>query len=80
MARLALKDFTFSDGTFVPKGTFVLAAAQPIHYDEENYQDSHKFDGFRFAEIRNQDGLKATNQFINTSLDYLAFGHGKNAW
>ncbi|GJJ07760.1 hypothetical protein Clacol_001965 [Clathrus columnatus] len=77
--RIALKDFTFSDGTFIPKGTFISAAAQSIHHDEEKYPDSEKFDGFRFANIRTQDGYNTTNQFVNTSPDYIPFGHGKHA-
>lgn len=80
MTRLALKDFTFSDGTFVPKGAFILAAAYPIHHDEQKYPDCEKFDGFRFAKIRSHGGLNTTNQFVNTSVDYIAFGHGTHAW
>ncbi|GJJ07761.1 hypothetical protein Clacol_001966 [Clathrus columnatus] len=79
LTRLALKDFTFTDGTFIPKGTFISAAAQPIHHDEEKYPDSEKFNGFRFANIRTQDGYNTTNQFVNTSPDYISFGHGKHA-
>ncbi|GJJ07762.1 hypothetical protein Clacol_001967 [Clathrus columnatus] len=78
-AGLTLKDFTFSDGTVIPKGSVVSAAVHPAHYNEENYPDSEKFDGFRYAKIRAQDGYNNTNQLVNTSLDYLSFGHGKHA-
>lgn len=80
MNRVALQDYTFSDGTYIPKGTMVSAAAHPIHRDDERYPGGDKFDGFRFAEIRTQDGLNTTNQFVNTSPDYISFGHGKHAW
>lgn len=79
LSRLAMQDFTFSDGTLIPKGSFVAAAAHPIHRDDEKYPEGDKFDGFRFAEIRSHEGLNTTNQFVNTSPDYISFGHGKHA-
>lgn len=79
MGRMSLKDFTFSDGTFIPKGTFISAAAYPIHRNDEIYPDGDKFDGFRFANIRSHEGLNTTNQYVNTSPDYIAFGHGRRA-
>lgn len=75
-----MKDFILSDGTSIPKGAFVSAAAYPIHHDDDNYTGGDKFDGFRFAKIRAQDGLNTTNQFVNTSPGYIPFGHGKHAW
>ncbi|GJJ15189.1 hypothetical protein Clacol_009465 [Clathrus columnatus] len=79
LTRLALKDFTFSDGTFIPKGSLLSAATYSIHRDEEKYPDGDKFDGFRFAKIRAGEGLNTTHQFVNTSPDYVPFGHGKHA-
>jgi cytochrome P450 len=69
MSRKALKDFTFSDGTFIPKGTFVCAATLPMHRDEENYSNSNVFDGFRFADMRMSEGESVKHQFVrDTSL------------
>ena len=83
MERKAMKDFTFSDGTFIPKGTHVAALARPVHLDEKNYEDPLSFKPFRFAEAREgvddlRDAVK--NQLATTSLQYLLFGHGKHAW
>jgi len=82
LGRKALKDFTFSDGTFIPKGTYLAAAAHPVHVDEKIYEDPLTFKPFRFAEAREgaddaRDAVK--NQMITTSLEYLPFSHGKHA-
>ena len=86
MERKAMKDFTFSDGTFIPKGTHVAAISGPINVDEEIYEDPLTFKPFRFAEAREgangaNDAREAIkNQMITTSLQHLLFGHGKHAW
>ena len=35
MRRKAIKDFTFSDSTFIPKGTHLAAIIGPVDVDEE---------------------------------------------
>jgi cytochrome P450 len=80
MERKALKDFTFSDGTFIPKGTHVAAVARPVHIDEKFYEDPLSFKPFRFAEAREGANDAIKNQLVTTSLQYLVFGHGKHAW
>ncbi|KNZ80774.1 Ent-kaurene oxidase [Termitomyces sp. J132] len=52
MQRKVLKDFTFSDGTVVPKGHIIAVPNFAMHYDEENYVDASVFDGFRFSKMR----------------------------
>ena len=83
MERKALKDFTFSDGTIIPKGTHVAAVAQPVHMDGKIYEDPLRFDPFRFVETRKgvddaRDAIK--NRLATTSTQYLLFGHGRHAW
>ena len=78
--RKALKDFTFSDGIFLPKGTLIGIATRSIHHDEKFYESANVFKPFRFAEMHGQDGDGAKNQFVSTTMEYLAFGHGKYAW
>jgi cytochrome P450 len=80
MGRLALRDHTFSDGTRVPKGAFVSAVSTPRHLDDEVYPDAKTFQGFRFSDMRDEEGEGAKNQLVATSLDFLPFGHGRHAW
>lgn len=77
MERKALKDFTFSDGTLIPKGTHVAAIAGPVDVDEKNYEDPLVFKPFRFADGAD-DAVK--NQMVTTGPHHLLFGHGKHAW
>ncbi|KAH9838661.1 cytochrome P450 [Rhodofomes roseus] len=78
--RKALQDFTFLDGTFVPKGTFVAAAARPIHWDEEHYANPEAFDPWRFANMSNRNfKTAASEQLVKTNDHYLLFGHGRHA-
>jgi Cytochrome P450 len=83
MQRKALTDFTFSDGTLIPKGTQVAAIIGPLNMDEDIYEDPLSFKPFRFAEAREagddaRDAVK--NQMVTTSPQHLLFGHGRHAW
>ena len=80
LTRKVMKDITLSDGTFLPKGTLVVAAAHSTHRDEVNYTDAETFDPFRFSKLREGEGEGLKHQFVNTSLDYISFGHGRHAW
>ncbi|KIJ26788.1 hypothetical protein M422DRAFT_191786 [Sphaerobolus stellatus SS14] len=79
VTRMALKEFTFSDGTRIPKGTIMSAASAIPHLNDEVYPDPKTFDPFRFAKIREKEGQGTSNQFVATNNDYLASGHGKHA-
>ena len=82
MARITMTDYTFSDGTFVPKGTLVAAVAQAMHCDDALYADAQSFNPWRFVRLREADGESkgARHQMASTSPEYIAFGHGKHAW
>ncbi|KAJ7049335.1 cytochrome P450, partial [Mycena amicta] len=78
--------FTFSDGTHLPKGTFLAAATHATHHDGENYADPDVFDGFRFAKMRvDGDGEDASAQgsiklqMVAPDVKYLSFGLGRHA-
>ncbi|KAJ6624416.1 cytochrome P450 [Mycena sp. CBHHK59/15] len=84
------KGFYFSDGTYLPYGSFVSVAARPAHYDPSNYDDPAHFDGFRFAKMRqemreerdhDQEPTKDIfkRHMVSTAVDHLSFGHGKHA-
>ncbi|KAI0668027.1 cytochrome P450 [Trametes maxima] len=79
LTRVAMKDVTLDDGTFIPRGTFVSAASYPTHHDNSLYADPEYFDPFRFARLREEEGGATRHQFVNTSVDYMPFGHGKHA-
>jgi len=76
LSRKALKDFTFSDGTFIPKGTLIHAATLSLHHDKNFYKNPEVFEPFRFAHMREDD---PKHQFASTSIEYLPFGLGKHA-
>ena len=81
LVRKAMKDFTFSDGTFIPKGTLVSATSRAVHFDEENYDNSDVFDPWRFVRME-KDSASNTfrNQIVNTHPEFLTFGMVKHAW
>ncbi|KAG5350609.1 hypothetical protein C0989_010177 [Termitomyces sp. Mn162] len=80
MWRKVLEDFTFSDGTFVPKGNLIAVANFAMHHDEENYSDAFSFDGFRFSKMREKEleGY-SKHQMVTLSDEYIVFGYGKHA-
>ena len=81
LVRKAMTDFTFTDGTCVPKGTCVAVATQCVHHDETVYPNAHAFEPFRFAELHAEaDGEGVKHQFATTTPEYLPFGHGRHAW
>jgi len=80
LSRMAMKDFTFSDGTFIPKGTLVVVPSRCLHLDNEHYENAHVFDPFRFSDMRDEEGEGTKHQFVSTNTEYLPFGHGKHAW
>ncbi|TDL22832.1 cytochrome P450 [Rickenella mellea] len=77
--RQSVEDYTFSDGTFIPKGTTMFVAAAATHDDPEVYENPNEFRGFRFADIRDEDGEGAKHQIVSTSSEWLPFGHGRHA-
>ncbi|KAJ3744103.1 cytochrome P450 [Lentinula detonsa] len=86
MPRLAVSDFTFSDGTHIPSGYYVATAATAVHEDNNLYESAHEFDGLRFASMRKGpktlDGLENEKDWqyrmTGNSESYLAFGGGRH--
>ncbi|KAL0949752.1 hypothetical protein HGRIS_009790 [Hohenbuehelia grisea] len=71
--------FTFSDGTKLPRGTTLSVAVYNIHHDEEKYSSPEEFHGFRFSDIRQEEGEGIKHQLVNTNVEFLPFGHGRHA-
>ncbi|KAF8637691.1 hypothetical protein AX16_010766 [Volvariella volvacea WC 439] len=79
MTRKALKDFTFSDGTTVPAGHFVAVCSIAIHNNPDHYEDPYSFRGFRYSDIRQQEGESLKHQAVTLSPNWLNFGAGRHA-
>ncbi|GJE99517.1 cytochrome P450 [Phanerochaete sordida] len=77
--RKALRPFTFSDGTFIPKGTILVMPPLATHFDEANYVNAAAFDPWRYVRVKEQDRDPSKHQFITTSPEYIGWGHGKHA-
>ena len=80
VTRKAMKDVTLYDGTFLPEGTQVVAALYPIHRENGQAKGLDTFDPWRWSRMREGEGEGMKHQLVNTSLEYLPFGHGKHAW
>ena len=78
--RLSVKDIEFSNGTYIPANTLMVAAATATHLDEDNYENPEVFNPWRFSDMREEEGGALKHQFVSTALDYVPFGHGKHAW
>ena len=81
MGRYVKKDYTFSDGSIIPQGSFIAASAYSVHMNCEDYPSPEIFKPFRFSSMRDEkeeENLK--HQMTATSADYLPFGLGKHAW
>ncbi|EGN95203.1 hypothetical protein SERLA73DRAFT_77211 [Serpula lacrymans var. lacrymans S7.3] len=79
MHRKALKDFTFSDGTFIPAGTLLAVPSIATHHDGETYENPGVFDPFRFAHLQTEKGQEIKRRMVSVSADCIAFGYGRHA-
>ncbi|KAH9929782.1 cytochrome P450 [Fomitopsis serialis] len=77
--RKAVVDLRLADGTVIPAGTLLGAAADATHCDDENYDDAGVFNPFRFSDMRQEESERIKHQFVSTSPEYVPFGHGKHA-
>nr|J7FJH1.1 RecName: Full=Cytochrome P450 monooxygenase idtQ; AltName: Full=Indole-diterpene biosynthesis cluster protein Q [Claviceps paspali]AFO85417.1 P450 monooxygenase [Claviceps paspali] len=79
LARIAMQDFTFSNGLHIPKGSFIFTPNAPIFQDERHYSNPKIFDGFRFAKMRDDPKLKLTCDLATVGEYSLNFGLGRHA-
>jgi cytochrome P450 len=80
-----MRPFTFSNGVTVPAGTLISIPARDAHRDERilPLANPDKFDGFRFAKLRESEGDSETTiryQAVSTSNEHLPFGLGRHTW
>lgn len=71
------------DGILLPKGALLSVIAYGPASDGELFNDSQKFDPFRFSRIREDPTLDAKEKSnlttVSTRPRFLPFGHGKTA-
>lgn len=78
--RVLLKDFRLSDGTVIPKGTFVCCPIEAVTHDPAHYENPDEFDGYRHYRLRQQGGFAGEkHQWISTNQATLSFGYGKHS-
>lgn len=80
LMRKVLKDFHFSDGSFAPAGTIVVAPTHATHYNDEFLPDAKMFNPWRFSDMRKEFGESKNYRLVNPSNTYIPFGLGKHAW
>jgi cytochrome P450 len=80
MSRLALKDFTFSNGTVIPAGTTVAVPMYAIHHDKNIWPDPFTFDPYRSSRVQYQDAGDVKQQMVTSSSEFLPWGYGRHAW
>ena len=83
MNRIALQDYTFSNGVTIPKGELVASVATPLHHDLDVYEDAKEFKPWRSFDQTNAEGLgKDSKKYaaVTPAENFLAWGLGKHAW
>ena len=77
--RLAVDDFTFSNGVHIPKGTLIHGPVSPIEADPVIYSDPEEFKPFRFVPDPS-NAEQPRKEMTTIGPDFLPFGYGRNAW
>jgi cytochrome P450 monooxygenase len=80
LARQATRDFQFSNGLKLPKGTWLFAPNGPMLFDESLYPFGSQFDGLRFWKLAQQTQRPHDYRLVAASSKYLQFGHGRHTW
>lgn len=78
MMRYVKSTTELSDGTVLPAGAMIMIDDGAVR-DAEIYEDPEKFDAHRYLRKRERAGEENRHQFVTTSPDNLAFGHGQHA-
>lgn len=78
MNRLVKHDITLSNGEVLPRGARIMVNDDKVN-DPDSFPDPGKFDAARFQRLREQPGEENRHQFVTTTSDHMAFGHGQHA-
>lgn len=77
--RKVLRDFTFSDGSYVPAGNVICVPQQAVMRDERYYENPNEFMPFRFV-ANQEDGEAADQKFTDLKPHFYLWGAAKNPW
>ncbi len=72
VTRVATSSFGLSDGTWIPKGTYIAVAGEAMALDPDFYRDPETFDGRRFLDA---DGLP-----LAPEREFLGIEPGNGMW
>lgn len=75
MNRFVHQKVVLSDGTVLPKGAIIFIPTTLLQ-DDNIYPNAATYDGYRFLKKRQEPGNEQKHQFVMTSADHFAFGHG----
>jgi cytochrome P450 len=76
--RIVLQDFTFKDGTVLPRGTMIGVPNRAAHYDPARYPSPETFNPDRSVPVGSK---RSTSELTcTTRVDHLHFGYGRHAW
>ncbi|GAB1210898.1 hypothetical protein ATERTT37_000008 [Aspergillus terreus] len=77
MGRIAEKPLRLHDGLEIPRGTALMVSSHAM-WDESEYPDPHRFDGYRFLRLRQCDGQENDHQLVTATPNHMGFGYGKH--
>jgi hypothetical protein len=76
MDRIAMRDYKLSDGTVIPKGTYILVPSSASNFDTDIWgPDAHNFDPWRFQKLRLEPGQETAHSFVQTAPKFTYFGY-----
>ncbi|KAI9650538.1 hypothetical protein NHQ30_000554 [Ciborinia camelliae] len=79
LPRKVMSNFTFLDGTYVPKDNWICVPHEPLMKLPEVYSKPHEFDGFRFVD-EGSCGTRSTTRFWDMSREFPFWGNPKTGW
>ncbi|THU98667.1 cytochrome P450 [Dendrothele bispora CBS 962.96] len=80
--RIAKDNINLGDGTCIPVGSTVVIDHQPVHFDEQYYDDPEKCDLLRFSKLRDKESRPPTDPkhtFAFADGHALVFSTGRHA-
>lgn len=78
MHRVTTSSVELCDGTVIPKGALTMVGLEKME-DADLFADPTGYHPRRFLGMRQQPGQENKWQFVTTSPEHMAFGHGKHA-